>query len=204
MDNQQERSLGWLAGIIDGEGSISVQVYTLPDGRVRITPFVCLVNTDDGILNEAFRIMNELTEDSKDARPRWCNNQSKAYVGSFPGKKPVVTIRIDGRATRFILEPLLPHLRSTKRRGAEVILQYLDIRDKRMLQRNEKGQIERQGYTRSEVELISSIRTSSRAKSSEAICRAPNVTDDGGMIWSDLTGDRERPAELETTGPIAA
>lgn len=175
MGNQQERSLGWLAGIIDGEGTISVQVYTLPDGRVRITPFVCIVNSDEGILNESWRLLNELTEASKDARPRRCSHNHKPNDASFASRLPCRLIRLDGAAVRLVLEPLLPHLRSKKAEAARVILQYLDSRKTTLLLRDSKGRVQRQGYTKAQVELISSIRTNPRAKSSEAICRAPNV-----------------------------
>jgi hypothetical protein len=174
MGNQQERSLSWLAGILDGEGSISFQVYTLPSGRVRITPFVVVVNSDQGILDETYRIMWDLTESSEDARPRWCSHK-KTQTG-FASQKKCHAVRIDGRATRLVIEPIKDHLRShQKRRNAEVVLAYLDSRDAMLLKRDEKGRIERQGYTKEQVELVTSIRTHSKAKSSEAICQAPNV-----------------------------
>lgn len=175
MGNQQERSLSWLAGILDGEGSISFQVYTLPNGRIRITPFVCVVNSDKGILDESFRILNELTKDSTDARPRWCNS-GHGGPKSFASNKVCKTIRLDGVAVRFVLEPVQHFLFSSKKNAAQVVLKYLDMRDKRLLKRDARGRIERQGYTREEVELVSSIRSHSLAKSSEAICLAPNVS----------------------------
>jgi hypothetical protein len=175
MGNQQERSLGWLAGIIDGEGSVSFQVYTLPDGRVRITPFVCIVNSDEGILNEAWRLLGELTAASTKARPRWCKHNVK-NAKSFESRLLCSVIRLDGAAVRLVLAPLLPHLRSKKARSAAAILEYLDSRDAMLLKRDDKGRIERQGYTKAQVELVCSIRTSPLAKSSEAICRAPNVS----------------------------
>lgn len=175
MGNQQERSLSWLAGILDGEGTVSFQVYTLPDGRIRITPFICVVNSDAGILDETFAILTELTAGSTAAKPRWCNHAGRS-ASSFAGAKVCKTIRLDGVACRLVLEPLLPHLRSRqKRAGAEAMLAYLDSRAAGLLLRDDKGRIVRQGYTRAEVDLVCSIRSHSKAKSSEAICRAPNV-----------------------------
>lgn len=174
MGNQQERSLGWLAGIIDGEGSISAQVYTLPDGRVRITPFICVVNTDEGILGGVMEMLTELTE-GKRVKPRRCGH-GQNRPGGYEGKLVCDIIRVDGRDIRPILEAILPHLRSKKRNNAEVILRYLDLRDAMIFKRDAAGRLERQGYTREQIELVASIRTSPRAKSSEAICLAPNVT----------------------------
>lgn len=174
MGNQQERSLAWLAGIVDGEGSISFQVYTLPDGRVRITPFITVVNSDQGILKESYRILLEIAGEAGVTLPRYCGPM-KGGPASFESRKVCRTIRSDGKSVVPILEALLPYLVSTKRRNAQVILKYLTARDRRLLKRDKMGRIERQGYTRSEIAMVCSIRTHAAAKSSEAICRAPNV-----------------------------
>lgn len=168
MGNQQERSLSWLAGILDGEGTISAQVYTLPDGRVRITPFFCIVNSDVGILSESKRILDQLCEGQKFSKARICN-----HGGTH---KPTTVIRIDGTGSRKPLEALRPYLRSSqKTKAADAVLEYFKLRDARMIKRDHLGRILRQGYTREEIELLCSIRSHSKAKSSEAICSAPNV-----------------------------
>lgn len=174
MGNQQERSLAWLAGIIDGEGSISFQVYTLPDGRVRITPFVAIVNSDKGILKESLRVLTMLTDEGGTSGPRLCG-MMKGGPKSFVSRKECRAIRVDGTSVLCILRAISPYLMSTKRKNAEVVIKYLAGREKRLLKRDKTGRIERQGYTRSEIALVSSIRTHANAKSSEAICRAPNV-----------------------------
>jgi hypothetical protein len=173
MGNQQERSLAWLAGIIDGEGSISFQVYTLPDRRIRITPYICVTNSDEGILTEARRIFDALLEDSKHAKARWCNHTNS--VKSFASTKPCNTLRVDGVATKLVIDAVLPYLRSEKRKGAQAILDYLESRKNGLLMRDTKGRVQRVGYRLSEIKLVVSARTSKRAKSSEAICSAPNV-----------------------------
>ena len=172
MGNQQERSLSWLAGILEGEGTLSFQVYTMPDGRVRITPFCAVVNTDKGIIGEVCRIF-----DSLDVKWRNCVKKlSTAEGGSFVGTKPVFNIRCDGqKPLRILAETLLPHMIGEKRKNAVAIIEFLNSRDERGLERNEKGHIRRAEYSKEEVRIVSSIRNSKRAKSSEAICRAPNV-----------------------------
>ena len=172
MGNQQERSLAWLAGILDGEGSISVQVYNLPDGRVRLTPFACIVNSDPFILAEARRIFAEIG-----VAYRNCGAAiSKQENGSFEGKKLCSTIRCDGQEpVEKLCRVLLPYLISAKRHHAEVVCEYIAERRAMGVQRNEKGHCRRVEYTRRQIELISSIRSHKRAKSSEAICQAPNV-----------------------------
>jgi hypothetical protein len=173
MGNQQERSLSWLGGIVDGEGTISVQVYTLPDGRVRITPFACIVNSDEGILSESKRILTDMG-----AVWRFCGHSGtnkNCHIIRMDGEKPMMAF----------LPAILPYLRSTqKANSAKVVLQYLESRKRNYLRRDSWGQIMRCGYTRAEIELISSIRLAKTAKSSEAICRAPNVFSDEDMVRS--------------------
>jgi hypothetical protein len=166
MDNQQERSLAWLAGILDGEGSISVQVYTLPDGRVRFTPFICIVNTDESLLAEAKRIFTEVI-----------GEKGITYVYGHGGAtKPCFVLRINGGpGCKAMLQAVMPYLRSSKVKNAEAVLAYIASREQRLIRRDALGRLTRSAYSRYEVALISSIRSHSTAKSSEAICRAPNV-----------------------------
>lgn len=172
MGNQQERSLSWLGGIVDGEGTISVQVYTKPDGCVRLTPYACIVNSDQGILDECKRILTEMG-----AVWRPC-------VVSGGTNKNCTNLRMDGEKPMMAFLPTIrPYLRSTqKANAADVVLQYLESRKRNYLRRDALGRVMRAGYTRAEIELISSIRTKSGAKSSEAICRAPNVVSDEDMV----------------------
>lgn len=166
MGDQQESSLAWLAGILDGEGSISVQVYTLPDGRVRFTPFICIVNTDEGILAEAKRIFSEVVGD-----------KGITYVYGHGGaKKPCSVLRINGGSgCKAMIVAVLPYLQSVKRENAKAVLAYIESRERRLLVRDKHGRIQRAGYSRREVDLICSVRSHRTAKSSEAICQAPNV-----------------------------
>lgn len=173
MGNPQERSLAWLAGILDGEGTISFQVYTKPDGRIRITPFVCVVNSDEDILRESEEIMSALLVDSPAAKTRYCNYVNS--VRSFAATRACHTLRVDGIATGLVLDPIHPYLRSVKRKHAEAILKYLELRKSGLLLRDSAGRIQRVGYRHSEIDLVVSTRTSKRAKSSEAIRSAPNV-----------------------------
>lgn len=173
MGNQQERSLSWLGGIVDGEGTISVQVYTYPDGRVRLTPYACIVNSDEGILSESKRILTEMG-----AFWRLCGHSGT--------NKDCHLIRMDGEKPMMAFLPAIrPYLRSTqKANAADVVLKYLESRKRNYLRRDALGRVMRSGYTRAEIELISSIRTKPTAKSSEAICRAPNVFSDEDMVRS--------------------
>lgn len=61
MDNQQESlnmDLHWLAGIIDGEGSITLTIRR--DGNISYRPRIHITNTDESLINECTRILDAL------------------------------------------------------------------------------------------------------------------------------------------------
>ena len=166
MGNQQERSLSWFAGILEGEGTISVQVYTLKDGRVRLTPYMGIVNSDQAILKEARRIFDSLTVGEK-GQARLC----KAGKVNFQ----CWHLRLDGESTLPVLKAVYPHMIGAKRRNAEVVMKYIAGRKNSLLMRDTQGRLQRVGYSHAEIDLICSIRSHAKAKSSETIRRAPNV-----------------------------
>lgn len=163
MGNQQERSLTWLAAVIECEGSISTQVYTLPDSRVRLTPFVCFVNSDRLLLAEVARILDEIGVKWRD-----CKHTGKNL--------PVSTYRIDGvKPVKKLLEILMPYMIGEKLKNASNFLEFIKSREERGIERNELGHIRRAEYSKREIELVTEFRTHKKAKSSETICLAPNV-----------------------------
>jgi hypothetical protein len=174
MGNQQERYLSWLAGIIDGEGSIGFSVTDKPEGRILINPYVCVMNSDDGILQESKRIMDDLVKDSPDAKIRWCNVRNTS-AKSYRSRVKCMCLRVDGRSVRYIVEPLIPYLYSIKRENAKAVIAYLDSRKNTLLLRDKTGRLQRQGYRQSEVDLVVSTRRTGRGKSPEAIRSASNI-----------------------------
>ena len=168
MQNPQERSLSWLAGILEAEGSISFQAYVKPNNTVMIQPYICITNTDNLILDESKRILNLILKDHKNAKPRICGHSST--------NKPCWILRLDGRAVKDVLIVLLPYIIGEKKRNAEVVIKYINGRSENLLSRDTLGRLKRNGYTRQEIELVSSIRTSKRAKSSETLRKASNVS----------------------------
>lgn len=163
MGNQQERSLAWLAAVIECEGSISTQVYTLPGGRVRLTPFVCFVNSDRLLLAEVARILDE-----NGIKWRNCKHTGKNL--------PVSTYRMDGvKPVKKLLGLMLPYMIGEKRKNAANVLEFIKSREDRGITRNALGHIHRSEYSKREIDLVTEFRTHKLAKSSETICLAPNV-----------------------------
>lgn len=163
IGNPQERSLCWLAAVIECEGTISVQTYTLPDGRIRLTPFVCFVNTDQALLAEVGKLFDQIG-----VKWRKCSHKG--------GNIPCFTYRVDGLEPVYtLLTAILPYIIGSKRKSAENVLAFLKSRKVRGIRRNEMGHIRRAEYSREEIRLITEQRTHKRAKSSETLCQAPNV-----------------------------
>uniref|UniRef100_A0A6M3LD76 Putative homing endonuclease n=1 Tax=viral metagenome TaxID=1070528 RepID=A0A6M3LD76_9ZZZZ len=161
MGNPQERSLAWLAGIVDGEGSITTQAWIMKDGNLRLTPFVSIGNTDEAIVLECKRIL-----DSLGIKNRWQKIESEnKWIGRVDGEKAVLAI----------IDALYDYLISYKKHNCDVIRKYIEMRHAMRFKHDGLGRITRQPYTKDQIQLVSSIRTSRNAKSSETLCRAANV-----------------------------
>jgi hypothetical protein len=155
------QDLGWLAGIIDGEGSITTQVLTRKTGNICITPFVTIINNDSNIINECSRILNELG-----FKHKWYGRKNSNVFNMRLEKQE--------RVKQFLII-IRDYLRSYKKEHAEVILEFIESRERTLLKRGEKGRIVRNKYARKEIELINSIRRHHHAKSLEYMLSAPNV-----------------------------
>lgn len=61
MDNQQESSkdLGWLCGIIDGEGTVTLRFHRRKNRTPFIQPVITIVNTNKQIIDNIIRILKE-------------------------------------------------------------------------------------------------------------------------------------------------
>lgn len=55
-----EVELAWLAGLWDGEGSITIFKHLEKNGTRKLCPTILVVNTDIKIINEAKRILDSL------------------------------------------------------------------------------------------------------------------------------------------------
>lgn len=55
-----EVELAWLAGLWDGEGSITIFKHLEKNGTRKLCPTILVVNTDIKIINEAKRILDNL------------------------------------------------------------------------------------------------------------------------------------------------
>ena len=125
MDNQQGKvtdiDMGWLCGMIDGEGSIFVAVRQptkkCPGGHP--TPFVGLYNTNELALDRSVRILEALEVGHWVSRPR----------SAQPGNRKILPV-IDGRVVTNRKPSWRLYISGLKRVGKilPIILPYLTIK----------------------------------------------------------------------------
>ena len=136
--------LAWLAGILDGEGSI---VMGFEKKRRLFNPMVHICNTDAGIVAECQRILADLK----------CVVSIKLHPRSSSfGKRPLTRMQVSSHASvARVLEALLPYLRSIKRARAEGMLEFVRSR----LPKIDSGPNESRGYTAREKEVALEVRS---------------------------------------------
>lgn len=129
-DNQQEIGLiGWLAGIIDGEGTVSLTVRRRNERgqAIQVNPRVSIANTDAGIIVkciEAFEIIG-VGHYRQDVRPI-----PRRLLGVHVAKfKPVTMLEINGfKRVRTLLNAVGPFLAGDKASRSRLLLTFINGR----------------------------------------------------------------------------
>lgn len=122
--------LAWLAGIWDGEGSLTIFSHTEKNGSKKICPTAIVVNTDINIISEIQRILEGLD----------CSFVIHEYRPT--NKKHKLQWRITTRNTLYIrrlLEAILPYLKGEKKAKGEILLRYVKQRRAKMERLPSKG-----------------------------------------------------------------
>ena len=130
-DNQQEIGLvAWLAGIIDGEGSIVLTISQRRDNSrrrsipLRIAPKVIIGNTDPLIIERCVKALDVIGVGRYIRHERKpvhmiCGNHVKSF-------KPITTIEVVGfRRVRKLLDAMLPWLAGEKATRASLLLAFV-------------------------------------------------------------------------------
>lgn len=176
-DNQQETGsvarIGWLAGIIDGEGSITLLVSHRDgkDGRkqaLRMSPRVIIGNTDPGIIGRVMEVLDDLgiTRYVKHDRP-----MARDIPGFHP-TKAMTTVYVEGfdRVQR-LLSAVLPHIAGEKRIRAEIILRFVAQRIKRC---EDAGKAKNISYTKDDLDIVIEFLQLTRSPNIERVTRLLN------------------------------
>jgi len=152
--------LAWLAGIVDGEGTITVWKYQC---RKSFTyrPIVAIYNTDLNIISECAKIFDAL--------------KVSAHLNSHKVKKRKLCYVIETKklsSIKIILESILPYLIGKKSR-AELTLRFVNSRLAAIQKLRSKGiQSNNIPYTEEEGSLVDQLRilTKRGDESSETLC----------------------------------
>jgi hypothetical protein len=116
MDNQQERlfNLGWLIGIIDGEGG--VMLHTVKKGNGYYAPAIYIGNTNLAIVDKVSKILTDL------------DVGHHILSKTLKSGKEFKSVRIYGlKRTHKLLSQTIQYF-ECKKRQAEILLEYASIR----------------------------------------------------------------------------
>ena len=99
--------IGWLAGIIDGEGSITFQL----NARGFLTHMIHIIGSDHALLDKCIKIINQYNDGGGEARKL----VKKYKPGLFKINKEMFRIEIwRQQVLKNILPDLIPHLTEKK------------------------------------------------------------------------------------------
>jgi len=129
-DNQQEIGLvGWLAGIIDGEGTVSLTIShrASRSQTIRTNPKVVIANTDAGIIDRCVKALDVVGVGAyqrldRPAPGMVCGVSVKKF-------KPVTIIEINGfKRVRTLLNAVRPFLAGEKASRSDLLLRFIEGR----------------------------------------------------------------------------
>jgi len=167
----QDWEIGWLAGMLDADGSIMMNRHQKrrlakpPHERVYLEPYVFFYGTDVPTLHKIDDILCRL----RLAHYISWNANSHGYKKSTGQKRRLWAIRAVGfKRAHALLVTITPYL-TTKRPQADLILQWTRIR----LAMPTNGQ-RRKPYTSEEIGLVDRIRNMNRGLGSETKRWVPN------------------------------
>lgn len=104
--------IGWLAGFIDGESSITLRYIGRKDGRFYLSPGIQVVNNDKGASDKVLELMGG-SQFVAPSRPKlWTNKLS----GTVQCAK--------------VIRSILPHL-TVKHERARLLIEYMEIRGRK-------------------------------------------------------------------------
>ena len=126
----KDTDLAWLAGIWDGEGSISLFTHKEKNGLTKLCPTCVVINTDIHIINKVRDILEQLDchfvlheyrPKNKDHKTQWrLTTRNMNYIKTF-------------------LTAILPYLVGEKKAKGEILLSYVSQRLDKLEKRNYNG-----------------------------------------------------------------
>lgn len=132
-DNQQatltEADIGWLAGIIEGEGSLAMNAYDRKDrgANLKVQTSIMVYNTDARIIEKVTRIMDQLDIGYyiKERVQKAMLHEGGVYLPTASMLCMLIKGLEDGLK---ILRLIRPHMVGEKAARADIMIRYLDRR----------------------------------------------------------------------------
>lgn len=147
-DSPSEADWGWLAGIVEGEGTVCLRKYKEGSSGSLYGAYIMVVNTDRKIVEKASKLCNGLR--IKIQRPA-----GKPKYPFIRTRKTLFFIRTDdAKKVLEILEKIYPHMTGRKKRIAEVAMEFCRNRVSLM-----KKEIEYHTKERGLYELYQQVRS---------------------------------------------
>jgi hypothetical protein len=115
--------LGYLAGLLDGEGSIGLRANKRNDGKwINVGPYVVIYGTDRRPLDRAAKTIEAIV-----GKPPKFYTYKNNGVG--PNVKPMNKLHVGGQADILrLLDKVLPQLRTDKAERAEIVRRWCAAR----------------------------------------------------------------------------
>jgi len=183
MGNQQatREEIGWLAGIIDGEGYLGFN-YNKDKRKKRgdyvfLTPCLHISNTDEEIVLKSRDIVRKLG----------VNPYIRATKATKQVRKDQYRIQIHHMAKmKIILDIVLPYLTGIKKKRAELILEFIELRKSASWIWTKPNNPTNQGgaskpYSEREWQIYHECKAIQKRGASETIRRAQRSTSE---IWT--------------------
>lgn len=141
-DNQQatptEAEIGWLAGIMEGEGTLSMTLFKRPRrkgttaseiGNLAVTVHVRFYNSDAGIIKQVVSILQRMMVayriSEREQRPMLKPDGNGHYVS----RDPMLTVSTNNlAAAQRLLSQLRPWLYGNKAHRADLMLEFIEKR----------------------------------------------------------------------------
>lgn len=217
-DNQQQTvsdfEIGWLAGIIEGEGSIVLPIHKRVVGKtekgrrqnLRVTPRIIITNTDKALIEKCVSILDRFGV-GKWVRHTKPNNitHGKLINKSF---KEITYIYIDGfKRMQKLLNVLAPHFGGEKKARIDILLEFINRRMD-TAERTERQQNFQ--YDKGDIELMLKFLKLTRTHNYDKIAGMLNeFTHDAPLsrktifekrvkMYSELTGNSESGTKAAT------
>jgi len=151
-DNQQrkvsESDMAWLAGFIDGEGTVGIKVANNRNGHIYFAPYVQIVNTHFATLDKVHQVLTDMQvgHHISEAKRHLAPN-GKMKLAQY---RPLWRVLINGlmRCKSFLI-PITP-LFVTKRQDAETVIDFINSR--------ESSYYKQLPYSNYELELVNRFR----------------------------------------------